>query len=117
MYSYDPNVAYNDAFSPASGSLAAKAVTHRGRACEWIRETGDSTIVISAARPTSADLASLKSSAKLGNQQGRAYFSTDAGSGVVQIFEADLWITAVSNSFTSAADAAPLTDSVLAALR
>ena len=111
MYGFDPNFAYDDSFSPASGSLAAAAVASGGIACGWIRETGGDTIVISASRPAAAELESRRAAAVA------APFSLDDESGVVQIVEGDAWITATSAYFSSSADAAPLIDSVVAALR
>ena len=117
MYGFDPNFAYDESFTPPSGSLAATAVADEGRACGWVRETGGSTIVVTAAKPAPADFAALETAAESGTPQGAAYFAQVSGKGVVQIFEGDVWITATSSVFSSAADAAPLTDSVLAALR
>ena len=111
MYGFDPNFAYDDSFTPASGSLAAAAVASGGIACGWIRETGGDTIVISASRPAAAELESRRAAAV------DAPFSLDGESGVVQVVEGDAWITATSAYFSSSADAAPLIDSVVAALR
>ena len=111
MYGFDPNFAYDDSFTPASGSLAAAAVASGGIACGWIRETGGDTIVISASRPAAAELESRRAAAV------DAPFSLDGESGMVQVVEGDAWITATSAYFSSSADAAPLIDSVVAALR
>ena len=110
MYGFDPNFGYDDSFTPASGSLAAAAVASGGIACGWIRETGGDVIVISASRPAAAELESRRAAAV------DTPFSLDGESGVVQVVEGDAWITATSVYFSSSADAAPLIDSVVAAL-
>lgn len=114
MYAFDPNFAHDESYSADPGSLAATAVADGGVACGWVRETGGGEIVISVSKPGATKLASLREAA--GSADGDAFFSLAEGSGVVQVFDGDAWITATSAYFGSAADAASLTASVSSAL-
>ena len=114
MYGFDPNFSFDDSFDAEAGSLAATAVSDGGIACGWVRATGGSTIVISAAKPGSTKLAAIRSA--LGIADDGSSFDVVGGVGVLQIVEQDAWITATSYYFAVASDAALLTDSAAAAL-
>jgi hypothetical protein len=121
MYDFNPNFTLQTPFSPASGSAAAQAVTNKGVACGWINGTNSDSVIVSAAKPAAATLASLKSSAGAGTAASglgdAAYFSTSGGVGRVDAFKGGYWVTASSDYFASAADAKAIVTSALAALK
>lgn len=117
MYDFDPNFGLLNSYVPTAGTPAATAVGFGGVACRWQQQTSGQTIDIAVAHPPTTSLAELESKAGTLVSSG-AYFSKDAdGYGVVQLFEGQNWIVARSEFFLSPADAAPLTDSVTAAVR
>jgi hypothetical protein len=121
IYDFNPNFTPKTPFSPASGSAGAQAVANKGVACGWINGTNSDSIVVSAAKPVAATLASLKSSAAAGTPASglgdAAYFSTSAGVGRVDAFKGGYWVTASSDYFASATDAQAIVTSALAALK
>ena len=114
MYEFDPNFSSDDSFTAEAGSLAATAVAEGGIACGWVRATGGSTIVISASKPGATKLAAIRSD--LGIADDGSSFDVVGGVGVLQVIEQDAWITATSDYFAQASDAAPFTDSAVTAL-
>ncbi|CAN5342818.1 hypothetical protein BH09ACT1_BH09ACT1_11480 [soil metagenome] len=121
MYDFNPNFTLKTTFNPASGSAAAQAIANKGVACGWVNGTSNDTVVVSAAKPAAATLASLKTSAAAGTAASglgdAAYFSTSGGVGRVDAFKGGYWVTASSDYFGATADAQSIVASALAALK
>lgn len=111
MYEFDPNFGLSDDYSPAAGTVGATAEAASGIVCGWVQQTSGEVIEITAAQPSTDELARLR--AEAGSDEA---FATLAGRGVVQVFRGPFWVTASSSYFGSGADADPLVSSALAAL-
>jgi hypothetical protein len=100
MYDYNPNFTLKSDYSAPSGSLGAKARSFKGIACGWINQTSSEIIAVSIARPSAADLVTLKSAAGTGTTVAglgdAAWFAKKSGAGEFQIFSGSFWITASS---------------------
>lgn len=120
FYDYNPNFSLLTDYSPGVGTLAAQALTLKGVACRWINQTSGVTIDISAAQLTEPSLARAVADAQsLGATDAfgpEGYFGVSQDAGIAEVFTGAFWVTAVSNRFLEAGDAAPLMSSALAAL-
>jgi hypothetical protein len=119
MYDFNPNFGLLANFTPGSGSLGARAVADEGVACRWINQTSGDTIDVSLSRPGPAALASARKRAASGTALSglgdAAFFQASGGSGTVQVFAGDYWITATSVYFQAPDDATLLLKDAVAA--
>ena len=117
MYQYDPNFGLKADYSPAAGTGASTAVSNGGVACSWVQQSSGDTIDIAVAHPSGTVLGELKAAAAGGTATGPdEFFSSVGGVGTLQVFTGPYWIVATSTYFFEPGDAAPLIDSVAAAL-
>lgn len=114
MYNFNPNFTLQANYAPKSGTAAFTAKTDSGTACNWVNNTSGDTVTASIARPGSDEFATLKTSAATGTPVSgygdAAYFAA----GRVDVFSGAYWVVLQSTYFSTAADAAALTKSVLA---
>ncbi|TXN28559.1 arginyl-tRNA synthetase [Lacisediminihabitans profunda] len=108
MYDFNPNFGLDASFKPAGGTPAATAIAAKGVACDWTNQTSGDKVTIAVARPGSAALAGLKTSAAAGTPVAgigeSAYFSSSGGAGRLDVFTGTYWLVATSVFFGSAAD-------------
>jgi hypothetical protein len=116
MYDFNPNYTLQANFAPTAGTAAHTAAADRGTACAWVNNTSGDLIVISVARPGSAELKSIRAGAASGTPVSgygdAAYFAGDR----FDVFRGDYWFVAESKFFGSADDASALMKSALAAV-
>lgn len=121
MYAFDPNYALLGAFDPDPGSLAADDVAAGGVACQWVRESGGSTIDISVAAYSDAQLDDLKNAA-FGESQmvptygEEAYFAVSGGVGTAIVFQGRYRLVVASEAFFEPGEPTGIIESALAAL-
>lgn len=119
MYDFNPNFGLLAQFTPAAGTVTARAAAAQGTVCRWINQTSDDTIDVSIAQPGPNAFAAAQSAAATGTAVSglgdAAYFSTSGNTGVIQVFQGERWITAASVYFTSASDADSLISAALIA--
>lgn len=117
MYDFNPNFGLLSNFSPDAGSLAAQAVARKGVACRWLNQTSGVTLDVSIAMPGPETLEAAKSLAKSGSAVSgfgdTAYFSNSGGTGALQVFAGDYWLTTTSVFYSQAADAASIMNAAL----
>ncbi len=121
MYTYNSNFGRQTAYTPASGSVGAQAVSEKGIACSWINQTSGDTIEVAVAHLQSADSTAMKndlvmSSKSVPTYQVEGYFSVKGTTGVAQAFPDPYWLTATSTVFLEPGDAQPLVAAAIAAL-
>lgn len=117
MYDFNPNFGLLSSFSPDAGSLAAQAVASKGVACRWLNQTSGVTLDVSIAKPSSTDFEAAQALAKSGTPASgfgdAAYFSSSGGTGALQVFAGDYWLTTTSVFYSQAADAASIMNATL----
>ena len=121
MYDFNPNFGLLSQFSPAAGTLAARAAADDGTVCRWINQTSDDTIDVSISQPGQKALAAAMAAASSGSSVNglgdSAYFAASGGTGVVQVFSGSRWITATSVYFSTARDADSIISAAVAAAK
>ena len=121
MYDFNPNFGLLAQFSPAAGTVTARAAADEGTVCRWINQTSDDTIDVSISQPGPNAFAAAQSAAASGSSVSglgdAAYFSSSGGTGVIQVFAGPRWITATSVYFASASDADSIISAAVAAAR
>jgi hypothetical protein len=121
MYDFNPNFGLQVPFTPASGSAAATAKADRGTACNWVNQTSGDTITITIAKPSAADLATIRATAATGTPGSglgtASYFSAKGQSGRVDVFTGRYWLTATSVYFAGVNDASSLLTEALKSAR
>lgn len=121
MYAFDPNYALLGSFDPDSGSLAADDVAAGGVACQWVRESGGSTIDLSVAAYSATQLDDLKNAAFAESQMvptygEEAYFEVDGGVGTAIVFQGRFRLVVSSEAFFEPGEPTGIIESALAAL-
>jgi hypothetical protein len=97
LASLDSGLKADANFSPAAGSSAEEAVAIKGTACSWSDASSATTLVVTAAQPDAATLATLKSKAGTETTQFGGSASAYTSGTELQIFNADgYWATADS---------------------
>ena len=113
VYNYNPNFVADNDYQPVAASDAATALADSGVACGWVDETSGSVLSVAIARPTAADLASLKASASGSTSPvavapgATGYFSSSGGIGELQVFSGAYWVVISSSDFSAAGDVQP----------
>ena len=92
-----------------------------GTACGWVNLTSGETLTVSVAALSLDELAKLKSGiASAGSPVTTygvdAYFSSDGGTGTIDVFSGEYWLSASSSWFFEAGDAQPIVSVALEAL-
>lgn len=120
IYAFNPNFTLLEEWTPAAGSLGARAVNASGVACRWVSESGGVALDVSAARPGTAALAALEAEVDGGDHAPYgedSWFSLEASEhGRLVIFAGDTWIAISSAYLGEAGDADPIADAALTAL-
>lgn len=122
VYNYNPNVVADNAYAPASGSLAAQAAAENGQTCGWINETSNVQLDIAVSEPNATQLAAAKAAANANgglaafDSGGTENFQTQGGSGIMQVLIGSYWVIISSADFTTASDVEPVAQTVLANL-
>ncbi len=116
MYDFNPNFTLQANYAPKPGTPAYTAKADSGVACNWINNTSNDTLTISAARPGSIEFAALK--AGLAGETpvagyGDAAYFTD---GRFDVFSGAYWIVAASDYFSTADDASALMKAAMSKL-
>lgn len=118
MYTYNANFTLSDSYSPKAGSRAAKVISLKGIACEWVNDSSREKIDIAVANlgqqgmlAKQDQLGSGAKEVEVGGTSG--YFATAGTVGRTDAFAVKYWITADSASFESAADASELVKDVI----
>jgi len=119
MYAFDPNFGLVGTFDAEAGSAAAYARDHGGVLCRWVRESGDVTIDLAAARLSDAELTTLQDEAVASSEMvptygDEAYF--DASTGTATVFQGSYWLVITSPAFAEPGEPTAIIDSALAAL-
>lgn len=119
VYAFDPNFALVGTFDPDAGSAGAQALEWEGVVCRWVRETGDITMDLSAARVTEAQSTQLRNEAFASSQMvptygEEAYF--DAATGTATVFQGPYWLVLSSPAFAEPGEATGIVESALEAL-
>jgi hypothetical protein len=119
MYDFNPNFGLLASFSPDAGTLTARAVSDEGTVCRWINQTSGDTIDVSISQPGANALAAARSAAESGSSMSglgdAAFFSHSGGTGVVQVFAGQRWITVTSVYLASPNDARNIVESAVSA--
>ena len=115
------NWALEPGFAFAVGSPAADAIARSGTACGWVNLTSGETLTVSVAELTLDELEELSTSiASAGSPAPTyrvdAYFSSDGGTGTIDVFSGEYWLSASSSWFFEAGDAQPIVSVALEAL-
>jgi hypothetical protein len=120
IYDFNPNFGLLSSFSPAAGTLTARAVADQGTACRWLNQTSGATIDVSISQPGPNALAAARNAAASGTTVSglgdAAFFSSSGGVGLVQVFAGEYWITSTSAFYSSADDARSILMDALAAI-
>ncbi len=119
IYAFDPNFALVGPFEPGPDSAGSFAIDHGGVVCRWMRESGDVTIDVVAARLAEADLTRLKDEAYATSEMvptygDEAYF--DPATGTATVFQGEFWLVITSPAFAEPGEPTAIVDSALAAL-
>jgi hypothetical protein len=121
MYSFDPNYALVGSFDPQAGSLAADQVAAGGVACQWVRESGGSTIDLSVAAFTDEEIVELKNAAFAESQMVPTYgeeasFEVEGDVGTAIVFQGRYRLVISSVSFFEPGEPTAIIESTLSAL-
>ncbi len=112
MYDFNPNFGPQVGYTPTAGSAGAVAVADLGTACSWINQTSKETISLTIAKPSAADLATIRATAATGTAGSglgtASFFSTKGQSGRIDVFSGRYWLSATSVYFTGVSDASGL---------
>lgn len=107
-------------YQPAAGSLASQVEDAGGTVCGWSATDGTTVAVGVASLDEEALVAKANdlvvSSQSVPTYGIEGYFQVASGVGEVQAFDAPHWIVAASTAFAEPGEAAPIIESVLAAL-
>jgi len=120
VFDFNPTFGLLEGWTPAAGSLGARATTADGVACRWVSESGAAVLDVSAARPGAAGIAELRELVDDGAPApygDAAWFAPDAaGRGSLVVLSGGAWLSIVSDYLGEPADAAGIVAAALAAL-
>ena len=121
IYDFDPNFALIGSYNPPAGSAADEALAAGGVACSWVRESGGTTIEVSAARLSDQEITDKKNAAFASSQMvptygEEAYFEVEGGVGTAIVFQGSFWLVVSSPAFAEPGEPTGIIDSALAAL-
>lgn len=125
MYAYNPNVSAVAAPTPASGTLAAEALSLDGTLCRWSNDSSNAAIDVAVAVPGSSELDDLEAAASSDATPADSlsdapsvtgYFDVEGDVGTAQVFANGRWIVLSSPMFGEAADVEPLATAIIANL-
>lgn len=121
MYAFDPNFALVGPFDPDSGSRAADDLAAGGVVCQWVRESGDSTIDLSVAAYSDDQLDELKNEAFTESQMvptygEEAYFEVEGDVGTAIVFQGRYRLVLSSEAFFEPGEPTGIIEAALAAL-
>lgn len=121
MYTFNPNFALAEDWTPDSGTDAAAALEQQGVACRWLNESSDIHIDLSVASLGHDQLEELKNAAVTESNMvptygEEAYFEVSDEVGTAIVFDRSYWIVMSSAYFFEPGDATELVNSVLDAL-
>jgi hypothetical protein len=121
MFAFDPNYALVGSFDPQPGSLAAAQIAAGGVACQWVRESGGSTIDLSVAAFTEEQIDELKNEAFAESQMvptygEEAYFEVEGDVGTAIVFQGQYRLVISSVAFFEPGEPTAIIESALGAL-
>lgn len=121
VYDFSPTLALVGAWEPTAGSPAADDLAAGGTLCQWVAESGGTTVDVSVARYSPDRITELKNAAFTESQMvptygAEGYFEVEGGSGVAIVFPGDIRLTIASAQFAEPGEATPLVEAALAAL-
>ena len=107
---FDSKYTSEAGYLPKPGSSAASIVAAKGTACGWQDSSSGSTLQVAVARPSAADLLTLKNtlvdtSNSVPTYGEEAYFKVTDSVGEVDAFHGAYWILAISPDFFEPGDA------------
>jgi hypothetical protein len=118
IFDYNQNFVAEDAFTPATGSKAAEAVTLGGLVCGWVNQTSGETITVAVTNPKAEKLQSLKDSAASAKPAITfdGYFTAGEDDAQAQAFTGLYWVVVETDFAMGDSEIEPFVTSAVTSL-